>query len=168
MKRITTRDIFAVAAVCTIASTTFAQFRLTQTEATTARFDAQHTGWIPVDRTIASETIKGFSLQWKTKVNNTAMNGAALSGGIVAGAGLGITLAHLGASGNRTIAIDMDNGHVFFNRAYTGTATAAPSKCLSASMATPTLATPLTPPTAGPLRPDGQEANGPNTQLPFS
>lgn len=168
MNRTTTRDILAVAVACTIASATFAQFRLTQTEATTARVDAQHTGWIPVDRAIAPDTMSGFSLQWKTKVSKVPGNGGALSGGVVAGAGLGITLAHLGASGNRTIAIDMDNGHVFFDRTYTGTATVASSKCLGASMATPTLATPLTPAAAGPLRPDGQGANGPNTQLPYS
>jgi hypothetical protein len=52
MYRITTRDILVATAVCAIATTAFAQFRATQTEATTARFDAQHTGWIPVDRYI--------------------------------------------------------------------------------------------------------------------
>src|SRR5690348_18175608 len=53
---------------------------------------------ISVDRAISSDRMNGFSLQWKTKVENTARNGAALSGGVVAGAGLGVTLAHLGAS----------------------------------------------------------------------
>ena len=164
-----TRDIIALAVACTISGAALAQFRLTQPEATTARVDAQHTGWIPVDRAISSDRMNEFSLQWKTKVENIARKGAALSGGVVAGAGLGVTLAHLGASGNRTVAIDMDNGHVFFDRAYSG-GTAAPSspKCLSASLATPTLSTPLMPPVAPPLRPDGQSATGPNTQLPYS
>ncbi|HKV47123.1 MAG TPA: hypothetical protein VJN69_03455 [Candidatus Acidoferrales bacterium] len=169
MNRKLTRDIVAAAVACTLCGAAFAQFRLTQPEATTARFDAQHTGWIPVDRAISPDRMNGFSLQWKTKVENTARNGAALSGGVVAGAGLGVTLAHLGASGDRTIAIDMDNGHVFFDRAYSSSvAPASSSTCLNASLATPTLSTPLTPPAAPPLRADGQAANGPNTQLPYS
>ena len=164
-----TRDICVLVVACTVCGAAVAQFRLTQPEATTARFDAQHTGWIPVDRAISPEQMSGFSLQWKTKVENAAGNEAALSGGVVASAGLGITLAHLGGSGDRTVAIDMDNGHVFFDRVYSGS-TAAPSssKCLSASLATPTLSTPLMAPAAPPLRPDGQSATGPNTQLPYS
>ena len=163
------RDIVVLTAACIICGAAFAQFRLTQPEATTARVDAQRTGWIPVDRAISPEQMSGFSLQWKTKVENADGNGAALSGGVVAGAGLGVTLAHLGGSGDRTVAIDMDNGHVFFDRVYSGsTAAASSSKCLSASLATPTLSTPLMPPATPPLRPDGQSATGPNTQLPYS
>ena len=111
----------------------------------------------------------GFALQWKTKLDNTASSGAALSGGIVTSGGLGITLAFLGAQGNRTIAIDMDNGHAFFNRVYSeAPAVARTGACLSASLATPTRATPLTPPMPGPPTPAGQAAVGPNSQLPYS
>jgi hypothetical protein len=168
MNRKLRRGIVALSVACTISGAAFAQFKLTQPEATTARFDAQHTGWIPVDRVISPDHMNGFSLQWKMKVQNVAGNGSSLSGGVVAGAGLGITLAHLGASGDRTIAVDMDNGHVFFDRVYSGAPVAVASRCLSASLATPTMPTPLVPPTAPPIRPDGQSATGPNTQLPYS
>jgi hypothetical protein len=143
--------------------------RYNQTEGATARFDAQRTGWVRLDHFIAPEKMTGFALQWKTKLTNTPSSGAALSGGIVTNGGLGITLAFLGAQGNRTIAIDMDNGHVFFNRLYSEAAAAArPGACLSASLATPTRTTPLTPPMPGPPTPAGQAAVGPNSQLPYS
>jgi len=143
--------------------------RYNQTEATTARFDAQRTGWIRLDHFIAPEKMTGFALQWKTKLDNTSSAGAALSGGIVTSGGLGITLAYLGAEGNRTIAIDMDNGHVFFNRLYGKAPLAASSGvCLSASLATPSRTTPLTPPMPGPPTTAGQAAVGPNSQLPYS
>lgn len=141
--------------------------RYTQTEATTARFDAQRTGWVRLDHFIAPEKMTGFSLQWKTKLANTAGPGAALSGGIVTNGGLGITLAYLGASGNRTIGIDMDNGHAFFNRAYGPVPAAASGACLSASLATPARATPLTPAMPGPPTMAGQSPTGPNSQLPY-
>src|SRR5579872_2550824 len=70
--------------------------RYSQTEATTARFDAQRTGWVRVDHFISPEKMTGFALQWKTRLANTAGRGAALSGGIVTSGGLGITLAYLG------------------------------------------------------------------------
>ncbi len=142
--------------------------RYSQTEATTARFDAQRTGWIRVDHFISPEKMNGFALQWKTKLANTTGRGAALSGGIVTNGGLGITLAYLGASGNRTIAIDMDNGHAFFNRAYSAAPAPAAGACLSASLATPARTTPLTQPIPGPPTQAGQGAVGPNSQLPYS
>jgi len=163
-----TRNVLMVAMACSATGLAMAQFRLAQTEATTARFDAQHTGWIPVDRAIEADRMNEFSLQWKTKIENAPSNDSALSGGVVAGAGLGIKLAHIGASGNRTIAIDMDTGHVFSNRVYSAGGVAPGAKCLAASLATPTLETPLTPAPAPPLSPDGQSATGPNTQLPYS
>jgi len=143
--------------------------RYNQTEGTTARFDAQRTGWVRLDHFIAPEKMTGFALQWKTKLANTPSSGAALSGGIVTSGGLGITLAFLGAQGNRTIAIDMDNGHAFFNRIYSeAPAVARSGACFSASLATPTRTTPLTPPMPGPPTPAGQAAVGPNSQLPYS
>jgi hypothetical protein len=145
--------------------------RYSQTEATTARFDAQRTGWIRLDHFIAPEKMSGFSLQWKTKLENTATNRAALSSGIVTNGGLGITLAYVGASGNRTIAIDMDNGHAFFNRAYgvasAGNKAVGTEECLGASLATPTRITPLTPPLTRPPTQAGQSPTGPNSQLPY-
>ena len=141
--------------------------RYNQTEATTARFDAQRTGWIRLDHFIGPEKMTGFALQWKKKLENTAGRGAALSSGIVTSGGLGITLAYLGASGNRSIAIDMDNGHAFFNRAYSAAPSGVTGACLSASLATPTRSTPLTSPMPGPPTPAGQSATGPNSQLPF-
>ena len=142
--------------------------RYAQTEATTARFDAQRTGWIRVDHFISPDKMTGFTLQWKTKLANTTGSGAALSGGIVTSGGLGITLAFLGASGNRTVAIDMDNGHAFFNRTYGAAPTAAAGPCLSASLAEPARTTPLTQPTPGPPTQAGQAAVGANSQLPYS
>jgi hypothetical protein len=166
------RNAVAVLSVCalvTAAGVAIAQqiFRYSQTEPTTARYDAQRTGWIPVDRFIAPDKMSGFSLQWKTKVDNHAVNGAALGGGVVnPNAGLGISVAYVGASDNRTIGIDMDTGHVFFTRSY-GSAPAQSGNCLSASLATPARNTPLTQPIPGPMQPAGQAAMGPNTQLPF-
>jgi len=142
--------------------------RYNQTEGATARFDAQRTGWVRLDHFIAPEKMTGFGLQWKTKLTNTPSSGAALSGGIVTNGGLGITLAFLGAQGNRTIGIDMDNGHAFFNRLYSEAAAARPGAGLSASLATPTRTTPLTPPMPGPPTPAGQAAVGPNSQSPYS
>jgi len=142
--------------------------RYNQTEATTARFDAQRTGWVRLDHFIAPEKMTGFALQWKTKLANATGSGAALSGGIVTSGGLGITLAYLGASGNRTIGIDMDNGHAFFNRAYGAAPVTASGVCLSASLATPTRSTPLTPAMPGPPTVAGQSPTGPNSQLPYS
>src|SRR5690242_8307364 len=121
-------------------------YRYNQTEATTARVDAQRTGWVPVDHFIAPDKMNEFSLQWKTKIENAANNGATLGSGIVANGGLGITLAYLGASDNRTIAIDMDNGFPFFNRSYGASPANALGECSGASLAAPTRSTPLTPP----------------------
>jgi hypothetical protein len=85
MNRMTRRIVFAV----TLTGVAFAQmFRYTQTEATTARFDAQRSGWIRLDHFIAPDKMSGFSLQRKTKLDNTPGNGAALSGGIVTNGGL--------------------------------------------------------------------------------
>ncbi len=140
-------------------------FRYTQTESSTARYDAQRTGWIRVDHFIAPDKMNGFALQWKTKLVNTPRNGAALGSGIVGGGGLGITLAWLGLSDNRTVAIDMDNGFPFFNRAY-GPATSTGS-CLSASLATPTRTTTLVPAESPKPTLAGQSTTGPNAQLPF-
>ena len=173
MTSISRKNVLIASAVA-VAGIVYAQspftqiMRYSQTEATTARFDAQRTGWIHLDQFIAPEKMNGFTLQWKTKLDNTPANGAALSSGIVTNGGLGITLAYLGASGNRTIGIDMDNGHAFFNRAYTGSSPAAAGACLSASLATPARTTPLTPPIPGPPTMAGQGANGPNAQLPYS
>jgi hypothetical protein len=156
-------------AVVTAAAAAFGQqiFKYSQTEPTTARYDAQRTGWIPVDRFIAPDKMSGFALQWKTKVDNRAVNGAALGGGVVnPNAGLGISVAYVGASDNRTIGIDMDTGHVFFDRSY-GAAPPPTGNCLDASLATPARNTPLTQPIPGPMQPAGQAAMGPNTQLPF-
>lgn len=141
--------------------------RYTQTEATTARYDVQRTGWIRLDHFIAPDKMNGFALQWKTKLVNTPRNGAALGSGIVANGGLGITLAYLGLADNRTVSIDMDNGFVFFNRAYGPTAPASPASCLSASLATPTRATTLIPVPSPTPTPAGQSTTGPNAQLPF-
>src|SRR6185312_12568669 len=118
MNRLLPAAVFTIVAAGLIAQVVpFTQImRYNQTEATTARFDAQRTGWVRLDHFIAPEKMTGFALQWKTKLANTPSSGAALSGGIVTSGGLGITLAFLGAQGNRTIAIDMDNGHAFFNR----------------------------------------------------
>jgi hypothetical protein len=166
------RNAVAVLSVCalvTAAGMAIAQqiFRYSQTEPTTARYDAQRTGWIPVDRFIAPDKMSGFSLQWKTKVDNHGVKGAALGGGVVnPNAGLGISVAYVGASDNRTIGIDMDTGHVFFTRSY-GSVPAQSGNCLSASLATPARNTPLTQPIPGPMQPAGQAAIGPNTQLPF-
>lgn len=178
MKHITRRTVIALtvasAGALTVVAVAFAQsaftqiMRYTQTEATTARFDAQRSGWIRKDQFINPDSAKGISLQWKTKLDNAVGKSAALSGGIVTNGGLGITLAYLGASGNRTIAIDMDNGHTFFNRAYSTAATTASADCLSASLATPTRTTPLTPPLPGNPTQAGQSATGPNAQLPYS
>ena len=173
-----TRNVLLAAGVAAsaIVGVAFAQrpapftqiMRYSQTEATTARFDAQRTGWVRLDHFIAPEKMSGFTLQWKTKLANATGNGAALSGGIVTNGGLGITLAYLGASGNRTIGIDMDNGHAFFNRAYGAAPAASTAACLSASLATPTRNTPLTPPVSGPPTVAGQAAVGANSQLPYS
>ncbi len=142
-------------------------YRYTQTEATTARVDAQRTGWVPVDHFIAPDRMNEFSLQWKTKIENVAENGASLGSGIVTNGGLGITLAYLGASDNRTIAVDMDNGFTFFNRSYGTSANRSASECPGASLATPTRSTSLTPPPSPDPTVAGQSATGPNAQLPF-
>ena len=179
MNRMTRRNrIAAAAASAALAGLALAQspstpapftqiMRYSQTEATTARFDAQRSGWIRLDHFIAPEKMTGFALQWKKKIENGAGAGA-LSGGIVASGGLGITLAYLGGSANRTVAIDMDNGHVFFNRAYGAAAGKASAVgCSSASLAEPTKNTPLTPAMPGNPTQAGQSAVGPNSQLPY-
>ena len=136
-------------------------FKYSQTEATTARFDAQRSGWVRTDHFISPDAMKGFALQWKRKI---AAKGP-LSGAVVAGGGLGITLAFLGTGDNHTVALDMDNGHVFYNHAY-APAAVAPG-CLSASLATPTKPTNLTPAPSPQPTPAGQAKVGPNAQLPY-
>src|SRR6185312_2131254 len=102
MNRLLPAAVFTIVAAGLIAQVVpFTQImRYNQTEATTARFDAPRTGWVRLDHFISPEKMTGFALQWKTKLANNTGAGAALSGGIVANGGLGITLAYLGGSGN--------------------------------------------------------------------
>ena len=161
------RTALATLATVTLLGTAIAEmFKYNQTEATTARFDAQRTGWVPTDYFIAPDKMGEFQLQWKRKIMGTPITNGALSGAVVANAGLGITLAYLGTADNRTVAIDMDNGYVFYDRSYTKPPTSG-TACLSASLATPTKPTNLSPAPAPAPTPSGQAKVGPNTQLPY-
>lgn len=151
--------LHASLAVLAISSAAHAQIvgRATQQDWANAGGDVQRTNWqrinpgTPASRTINPETVagakidfsspdemSGFGLQLKAKLDNTARNGASLSGGAtITAAGLGLNMAIVGASGNRAIGLDMDTGYEFFVTRYHGENPAGSAMCPGSSLATP-------------------------------
>ncbi|HEY0264507.1 MAG TPA: hypothetical protein VGC07_08285 [Granulicella sp.] len=151
----------AVAACAVIAMSSVAEGqivgRATQQDWANAGGDAQRTNWqritpgSPASRTISPETVagakidfsspdemSGFGLQIKAKLENTSRNLAALSGGAtITAAGLGLNMGMVGASGNRTIGLDMDTGYEFYVTKYRGENPAGSLQCPGSSLATP-------------------------------
>lgn len=138
--------------------------RATQQDWANAGGDVQRTNWqrispnSPASRTISPETVtgkkidfsspdemSGFGLQIKTKLDNTSRNGAALSGGsTITAAGLGLNMGIVGASGNRTIGLDMDTGYEFYVTKYEGENPKGSELCPGSSLATPARSAVLT------------------------
>ena len=131
--------------------------RATQQDWANAGGDVQRTNWqritpgSPASRTINPETVagakidfsspdemSGFGLQLKTKLENTSRNGASLSGGAtITAAGLGLNMGMVGASGNRTIGLDMDTGYEYYVKKYGGENPTGSLLCPGSSLATP-------------------------------
>ncbi len=131
--------------------------RATQQDWANAGGDVQRTNWqrispgSPASRTISPETVagakidfsspdemSGFGLQIKTKLENTSRDLASLSGGAtITAAGLGLNMGIVGASGNRTIGLDMDTGYEFYVTKYRGENPAGSPQCPGSSLATP-------------------------------
>jgi hypothetical protein len=131
--------------------------RATQPDWANAGGDVQRTNWqrigpgSPASRTISPETVagakidfsspdemSGFGLQLKARLENTSRNGAALSGGAtITAAGLGLNMGMVGASGNRTIGLDMDTGYEYYVTKYSGENPAGSLLCPGSSLATP-------------------------------
>ncbi len=148
-----------VGAVITLSSVANGQIvgRATQQDWANAGGDAQRTNWqritpgSPASRTISPETVagakidfsspdemSGFGLQLKVKLENTSRNLSSLSGGAtITAAGLGLNMGMVGASGNRTIGLDMDTGYEYFVTKYRGENPAGSLLCPGSSLATP-------------------------------
>jgi hypothetical protein len=146
-------------AVLAISSVAHGQIvgRATQQDWANAGGDVQRTNWqritpgSPASRTISPETVagakvefsspdemSGFGLQIKTKLENTSRNLSSLSGGAtITAAGLGLNMGMVGASGNRTIGLDMDTGYEYFVTKYHGEDPKGSLKCPGSSLATP-------------------------------
>jgi hypothetical protein len=149
----------SVSAMIAISSVANAQIvgRATQQDWANAGGDAQRTHWqrispgSPASRTISPETVagakidfsspdemSGFGLQLKTKLDNSSRNLASISGGsTITAAGLGLNMGMVGASGNRTIGLDMDTGYEFYVTKYQGENPAGSPLCPGSSLATP-------------------------------
>ena len=131
--------------------------RATQQDWANAGGDAQRTNWqrispgSPASRTISPQTVtgakidfsspdemSGFGLQIKAKLDNTSRNLSSLSGGVtITAAGLGLNMGVVGASGNRTIGLDMDTGYEFYVTKDDGENPTASLDCPGSSLATP-------------------------------
>lgn len=131
--------------------------RATQQDWANAGGDAQRTNWqrispgSPASRTISPETVlgakidfsspdemSGFGLQIKATLENTSGNLSSLSGGVtITAAGLGLNMGIVGASGNRTIGLDMDTGYEFYVTKYGGENPKGSPQCPGSSLATP-------------------------------
>lgn len=78
---------------------------------TTSRYDAQRTAWRKTDQyiSVANMRLPGFTLQWKTRVNNQARQMNSLVGAATLGANFN-PLSFVTGSSNNVIAIDNDTG----------------------------------------------------------
>src|SRR5580704_7225235 len=127
MRRAAVAIALGSAGMCLLSEVASAQFGRGSGDYSTAGADAHRSSWVRTDAKISPVSLgtPGFELVWKVKLNNeasqlNALTPAALLNGYIGYRGFR-SLALVGGSSNQVFAVDVDLGHMEWQKAVMST-----------------------------------------------